>query len=242
MKTFIIGPWRFSPTLWPTLAALVTVLLTGWLGHWQTNRAEEKQALQDRLDGLANQTRSRMPPLLVKADEFTQRKVEVFGVFLNEKTIFIDNRVYRKRPGYHVITPLRINGSDILVAINRGWAAADPRREILPKVPELIGTQAVQGIAVKPLARVYELSHENVVGPVKQNIALDRLLAEWGMALQPVVLQQTNDTGDGLVRDWPRPDTGADTHRAYALQWYVMAAVGLILWLSLNLRKTHDSE
>jgi surfeit locus 1 family protein len=62
------------------------------------------------------------------------------------------------------------------------------------------------------------------------------------MPLQPVVVQQTGDVPDGLVRDWARPDTGADTHRAYALQWYVMSIAGLVLWIVLNLRKNRDSR
>jgi surfeit locus 1 family protein len=242
MKAITVGSFRFSPTRWPTLAALVFIILTIWLGQWQTRRGDEKQTIQDRLDGLAHAPVVSLPPRTVVAEEFAQRKIEVRGEYLNEKTIFIDNRVYRSRPGYHVITPLRISGGDLLVAVNRGWIAADPRRVNLPRVPGPAGVQTVQGIAVRPLDRVYELSHENVTGPVKQNLALDRLRLEWGMALQPVVLQQTNDTADGLIRDWPRPDAGTDTHRAYALQWYVMAAVGFILWIALNLRKIRDNE
>lgn len=241
MKAIKTGNWKFIPTRWPTFGAIIFILLTMWLGQWQTRRAEEKQAIQDRTDALANAPFFLLPQSPVVAEEYVQRPIEVRGEFLNEKTIFIDNRLYRSRPGYHVITPLRMTGSDMLVAINRGWVASNPRREILPNVPADIGVQVIQGIAVKPLDRAYELTPEQTVGPVKQNIALDRLRVEWAARLQPVVLQQTSDSGKGLVRDWPRPDAGADTHRAYALQWYVMAAVGMILWITLNLRKSVDS-
>jgi len=243
MKAIKAGNWKFSATRWPTIGALVFITLTMWLGEWQTHRAEEKQAIQDRLDALANEPFVLLPLVPVAVEEFVQRRIEVRGEFLDEKTIFIDNRVYRGRPGYQVITPLRLTGSDMLVAINRGWVASNPRREILPNVPADIGVQVIQGIAVKPLDRTYELTLEQTAGPVKQNIALDRLRVEWAARLQPFVLQQTSDAaGKGLVRDWPRPDAGADTHRAYALQWYVMAAVGVILWLTLNLRKSVDGE
>lgn len=219
----------------------IFVMLTLWLGHWQTRRAGEKQVIQDRLDELANVPPISIPAKLVGAQALAQHRVEVRGTYLNEKTVFIDNRVYRNRPGYHVITPMQISGTGILIAINRGWVPADPRREILPRVPAFQDEQTVRGVAVKPLERAYELSGPVAAGPVKQNLALDRLGEEWGMPLQPVVVQQTGEVPDGLVRDWMRPDAGADTHRAYALQWYVMSIAGLMLWIVLNLRKTRDS-
>ncbi len=50
-------------------------------------------------------------------------------------------------------------------------------------------------------------------------------------------MQQTNDAGDGLVRAWPRPDLGVDKHKAYALQWYVLAALTVILYVVLNIER-----
>ncbi|MFM9968519.1 MAG: SURF1 family protein [Burkholderiales bacterium] len=240
--TIRFGAWHFDPTRWPTIIAIIFVAITLALGQWQTRRAEQKQSIQDRVDALATAPVLILPAKLVAADEFAQRIIEARGEFLEDKTIFIDNRVYKKRAGYHVITPLRLEGGNVLVAINRGWTPANPRREILPSIAASPGRQVIRGIAGKPLYGVYELSHDNTPGPVKQNVSLDRLRAEWGMPLQPIVLFQTNVSGDGLVRDWPRPDAGADTHRAYSLQWYAMAVMGVLLWVSLNLRKTHDAK
>jgi surfeit locus 1 family protein len=55
--------------------------------------------------------------------------------------------------------------------------------------------------------------------------------------LQPVIVQQHNDLGDGLVRNWPRPDARIDVHRAYALQWFAMSAAIVILYLVLYVRR-----
>jgi cytochrome oxidase assembly protein ShyY1 len=40
-----------------------------------------------------------------------------------------------------------------------------------------------------------------------------------------------------LVRDWALPTLGIERHRAYALQWFSMAAVILILYVVLNVRR-----
>lgn len=237
VKAITVGRWRFEPKLWPSLAAAVFVLLTLSLGEWQTQRAQEKLELRARIEALAASPVVALPARAIEASEFAQRQIEVRGVFIADKTIFIDNRVYRMQPGYHVVTPLRISGGNSHVAINRGWVAADPRREVLPRVDTPAGEQVLQGIAVIPPERVYELAPDTAPGPVKQSLVLDRLRAQWAIALEPIVMLQTSSAADSLVRDWPRPDAGVNTHLAYALQWYVMAAVGVLLWVSINLRK-----
>ena len=36
---------------------------------------------------------------------------------------------------------------------------------------------------------------------------------------------------DGLLRDWPAPDFGIETHRIYMVQWYAFALLAAGLWL-----------
>jgi surfeit locus 1 family protein len=35
---------------------------------------------------------------------------------------------------------------------------------------------------------------------------------------------------DGLLRDWPAPDFGIETHRIYMVQWYAFAVLAAALW------------
>ena len=70
------------------------------------------------------------------------------------------------------------------------------------------------------------------------------LFAAWaGRMPAPLVVRQTVEPAyaDGLVRDWNQPGTGVDRHRAYALQWFTMAAVALGAWLWLTLRRRPSS-
>ena len=56
-----------------------------------------------------------------------------------------------------------------------------------------------------------------------------------GLALQPVFLEQHSELGDGLLRDWPKPDFGIDRHTSYAMQWYLIAALAVVLFFSLSI-------
>ena len=49
----------------------------------------------------------------------------------------------------------------------------------------------------------------------------------------PVVVEATAAPvpDDGLVRAWPAPDFGIETHRIYMVQWYAFALLAAVLWL-----------
>ena len=132
-----------------------------------------------------------------------------------------------------------LEGGQVALLVNRGWVAAGSRREVLPAIETPAGLQQLEGIAVVPTARFVELGKDAAAadGRVWQNLTLERSRAATGLDLQPVVMQQTNDTKDGLERAWEPPNLGADKHRSYALQWYSIAVLILVLYVLLNFRK-----
>lgn len=241
MTGIYLGSYRFAPRLVPSLAAILFCVLTVALGNWQTRRAEEKTVLQQRLDAYTVLPPLELGQLRVKPSEWVDHRVSVRGRFSPEQTVFIDNRVREGIPGYYVVTPLRITGGDMHVLVNRGWIAAGSRREHLPTVNTPEGTVAIEGIAAVPLAHPYELAPDAKSGPLRQNLVPERMEAETGLAMQPVVVLQTSPASDGLMHEWPKPDAGVDMHRAYALQWYVMAALAAVSWIVLNLRRTVET-
>jgi surfeit locus 1 family protein len=77
---------------------------------------------------------------------------------------------------------------------------------------------------------------------VRQNLALERIASEAGLRLQPLVIQQTSDADDGLVRAWERPDSGVNTHRAYAVQWYALALLTVIVYVALGFHSVRPAD
>jgi surfeit locus 1 family protein len=115
-------------------------------------------------------------------------------------------------------------------------------REALPTPPTPAGTVRLEGMAVDPRTRFFELGDATPQGRVWQNLDFERYAQTSALRLQPVVLQQTSDTADGLRRDWPRPDTGVDTHVSYAFQWYSLATTLAVLWLVMNVRRDRSGS
>lgn len=229
--------WQFRPGPLMTIATLAFCALTVALGLWQTRRAAEKESLQAMLDRRTAEPPLMLPPVPAAWDAVAMRRVSARGEYADRFGILLDNKVHRGRVGYEVVTPLRIAGSNLHVLVNRGWVAAGRTRDDLPQVPVMAGPQAVEGIAVGPAERVYELGADTPRNAVWQHLVLERYRAWSGLELAPFVLQQTNEAGDGLIREWARPDTGAHRHRGYALQWFSFTALAVVLYVVLNTKR-----
>lgn len=240
--TLPLGRWQFRPGVWPTLAALALAVLTFSLGNWQMDRAAYKQSLQARIDVGERYPVWRIGTDKVAKAQILYRRVEAQGRFDPRYEILLDNRIHNGVAGYHVLTPLKISGGQRAVLVNRGWVPVGNSRNVLPVTPVATAQVKITGLAVAPETRYFELGGTVPQGRVWQNLDFARYAAWSGLDLQPFVLQQSNDSGDGLIRDWPRPDTGVTTHLSYAMQWYGLSATLVVLWLVLNLTRKEISD
>jgi len=211
------------------------VALTIALGNWQRHRAAEKDALRAQLDASMSQVPLDLAVLPENAAASRFRPVRVQGTFDAAHQLLLDNKVHAGRVGYDVVTPLRIASSGAYVLVDRGWIAQGASRAQLPKVDPPPGPTIVDGRINLP-ARYFELTTGTAAGPVVENLDIGRIAAKSGLVLAPFVIEQTGE-GDGLLRDWPAPDFGAEQNRSYMLQWYAFAGIALVLWLTVNWRR-----
>jgi len=209
----MLAGYSFRPRLWAwALVALGCVVFVS-LGNWQTRRAEEKRALAASL-----------------------QPVSVVGVFVAQYTVFLEDKVRHGRNGYEVLTPLKASGADRYVLVDRGWMPADPRRADVPQVRTPSGEVRVEGAALERLPQALKLESEEG-RTVRRNLDVPAFAAEIRLPLQPGVIEQHNALDDGLDRDWPAHDAGAEQSESYALQWYSFAALAAVLGLVFSFRK-----
>lgn len=222
-------------------AALVAVLVPIFvsLGLWQWNKAAGKEARQSLLDARDREPSMPLSATLADGESLRYRRMTVRGRYEPRYQILIDNRIHQERAGYHVVTPLKIEGSEMRVLINRGWVPATADRR-LPAVETPVGTVDLVATAVVPGTRFFTLASEPVTGSwqvVWQNLDFNRYREAVGIPLQPVVLQLAPDSGGaGFVRDWPRPDERIERHIGYAWQWFGFAVATVGIWLFFLLR------
>ena len=203
---------RFRPPWWGVLLAAAGCAAGIALGEWQSRRAEEKRAAAG-------------------APSFVLR-----GEFVPRNTVFLDNKLRRGRPGYEVVQPFRIAG-DGTVLVNRGWVAAGPSRAQLPQVRTPAGEVRLEGVRRDHFARAYEPSSAKPEGSVWANVTPERFTSATGVALESWVFEQHSALDDGLMRDWPAAEPGAEKNEAYAFQWYSLAVLSVALLVVLGFKR-----
>jgi surfeit locus 1 family protein len=226
------------------IAALVGIVLTASLGFWQWGRGEQRTALHEAMAARARSAPVTTAELLAArgADPaLLHRPVTVRGSWLADRTVFLDNRQMNAVPGFYVVTPLRIEASQAVVLVQRGWAPRNfTRREALPPVQTPPGVIELKGRLAPPPAKLYAFDTEEK-GPIRQNLDLARFRAETGLPLLELSVQQAGPASEGLLRQWPQAGSGAEKNYGYAFQWWALSALIAILyvWFQLVLPRRH---
>jgi surfeit locus 1 family protein len=223
--------YSFRPRGWALALALSACAAGIALGNWQERRAEEKRAVGARIDNALHSAPREIPTSPIDSREFVLQAVAARGQFVPERTVLLDNKLRHGRLGYEVITPLRL-GPRMHVLVNRGWIAREHRSEL--RTPR--GEVRISGLALEHLPRVLKLG-DAPKGDTRQTLDIAEFAAETGLELQPIIIEEHAGPDDGLVREWPRPDLGIEKHEAYALQWYALAALAVVLVIVLSIRR-----
>ena len=223
----------------PTVAAAVLFALLCSLGFWQLDRAAGKEAALARFEAarstVLDETVFGREPV-----EFT--RVDLDGRYDPAHQFLQDNRTWRGRSGYHVLTPFR-TASHGAVLVNRGWVPADPDRSSLPEIAAPRGPVRLEGTVRLPREDLFVLGDTGYSAPgwprVVQRVELDTMqhslgypLADWLVALDPAAPH-------GYLREWKAtPGLTPDRHRGYAFQWFALAAALFAIWLAVNLKRS----
>ena len=151
-----------------TVSALLVIAIGCGAGIWQLGRAQTKIALAANL--LARQ---QMPILNANAgpwtlEEASERRMIARGQYIPEAAIWLDNRPRPMPPagstnaqsGFYLMMPLRLEGGNEILWINRGWAPRNnENRETLPPVKTPNKVVNIEGVVFAHPGRVLSLIH-----------------------------------------------------------------------------------
>lgn len=199
-----------------------------------------KEALQTQFDRRLREAPVALPPRIADPEAWRYRRVKLTGSFDARYQILLDNQVNEGIAGYHVITPLRVEGGPH-VLVNRGWIAAPADHYTLPAFATPTGEQEIVGYLWLPPSKFFTLEKpgsDEKWQPVWQNMDVQRYARAVPFAIQPFVVRlDPQSAGGGFVRDWPRPAERMEMHVGYAYQWFGFALALVIIYLVVNFRK-----
>lgn len=216
-----------------TVSACLAIGVTASLGRWQLSRAAEKQALQAVVEAQSAKPLLNADDLRNSSDiaPFLHQRARVRGFWVKDATIFLENRPMNGRVGFIVLTPLVMYSGGKTIVVQRGWVPRDFQdRGRVPYVETPVGMVEIEGRMALPPSKLYEPGVSSV-GAIRQNVNMALYQAETGLQLMPLTLQQTGEASAGLLRDWQAVNLGMERNRGYALQWFGLSGLVVVLYL-----------
>jgi surfeit locus 1 family protein len=235
------GRYRFRVAPMPTLAVLILLPTLVGLGFWQLDRAAQKRAIQAEYDARSRDAHVQLGSSVQAPEELRFYRVIVKGTYDTAYEVLIDNRIRKGQAGYHVITPLRVTGSDVRVLVNRGWVPIGRTRTELPRLDTPEAIVEITGVATVPHEKTFMLASPPPLSEgwqrVWQHMDMKRYTAAVPFPIQPVVvLLDAQSPAGGFAREWARLDAGIAVHKGYAFQWFALAATLLVVYVAFNVR------
>ncbi len=239
---FTMGRITFAPRWVPTLAALVFFPLLLWLGMWQWQRAEYKQALLDHYNQQSGQGPLTLAEALKDPEGFRYFPLKAQGHYLSQHQFLQDNQFYEHQVGYYVLTPF-ITDTQQVILVNRGWI---PKTLPLKALELPANTVTIEGRVGTMPSRTFHLG-ENLLSQtawprVIQVLKGPELSSTLGQKLEPIVFLLNPSETSGFARNWQPTGLSPEKHRGYALQWFAFATLLVVLFLVLNIKKRGKHE
>ena len=226
----------------PTVVALIVAGTTAWLGFWQSGRALEKEAIELRHDARREAAKIDITGAAVDAAALDGRLVVARGEFLADATVYWDNQFAGRVAGFAVVTPLRLNGGENVLLVNRGVVVPGADRSQLPPVSTPAGLVTVQGRAYLAPRRTVELAGNTDTKRLWQNLTPEKFAERSKLNVHGFLLREAPDDAPtdagamgALLReaDIPHPfDAGMTSakHRGYAFQWFSLSVLVCVLF------------
>ncbi len=238
---------RLRPAQWGfAFLTLIIGAVCIRLGFWQLDRLNERQQrnaeIQAELDRpIVDLVSDAVPP-----DGLAYRRLRARGTFDPAHEIILSNRSYSGQAGVHLVTPLRLDGMDAAVLVDRGWIPASQASGEARNGFALSGTVELVGVG-RPSQG--EPSIAWLADPTRgpdtpaldswRFLSLPGIQAQMPYPLLPVILEVAEPFGGQPL---PKPQTELDlsegSHMSYAIQWFAFAAIALLGGAAWMVRST----
>lgn len=219
-----------------TLLALAAVGVLIRLGVWQLERLEQRRAFNARVSAQISQPVLELTGEDLQADltQMEYRPVRVSGSYNPTGEVALRNQYWNDQWGVHLVTPLKIAGSELAILVDRGWIPGEAYQSGDWSQFNEPGQVTVSGILRLSQERA-ELGRRSDPARAAGESALrtwnfiniPRLQEQITAPLLPVYVQQAPDPSRTSLphRFQPELDLSEGPHMGYAIQWFIFAAI-----------------
>lgn len=240
MSSVFANRFLFTPKF--ALPLILLVIICTNLGIWQLVRAHENTALL-QLYQERSQSKPLEPIALDRANnDYRYFPIELNGYFDNDHTFLVDNKIYQGQAGYEVITPFKSNSTTKAILVDRGWISqAAGGRHDLPTIDPITTPVTISGI-IFPQPGYFSIGslydEKNAQWPlVMQHIDIPAFAHALNSDLYPYILMLNAQSPYGFPHDWDPANLLSGKHLMYAVQWFVAAAIFLIVFFMVGIHR-----
>ena len=215
-----------------TVLVIIGVFILIRLGIWQLNRLEERRAFNQHY---LNQISAATIDLNSDSDEenltdMEYRSVQVSGYYDFKNEIFLQNQAWQNQPGYRVVTPLVVEGTNKSVFIDRGWIALNDKETINQIDSNYDDLQEIKGIIRLSKSgsdfQSNRNSNENSQSDLFLYVNLDILNLRINGDGLPVYIQIADDNDNQKpYSELSEIEISEGPHMGYAIQWFFFASL-----------------
>lgn len=207
------------------------------LGIWQLDRLAQRRAFNERVFAQIAQPRLDLNNEFDNPDlvNMEYRPVVVTGHYDHSQEVSLLNQVWGNHYGVHLLTPLKILGSEQSVLVDRGWVPVEGEtaKDDNWEAYEESGVVEVHGvIRASQSAPDYGRRTDPVTAPGERLRTwyfanVNRIDEQTSYSLLPVYVQQAPDPAWTRmpIRSEPDLDLSEGPHLGYAFQWFTFAAL-----------------
>lgn len=228
---------RFKPHWVMTLLTILAMALFMRLGFWQLQRADEKKHMIASLNAFSQQTPTHWRPGNPLPEQY--QPIHVQGHYLPAR-LLLDNQHYQHQFGYDVVSPLVLADGHV-VLVDRGWIAGDVMRRILPAIETPSGLIQLVGSVYYPSNKNWILGQpleKKEAGLAVVELLDTHLISQFlHKSVYPFIIRLEKQAANGYIREWAVVAMPPQRHYGYALQWFAIALLVLILFIALNIKK-----
>jgi len=225
---------KFNPGVRITIFFVIFAVVFFSLGIWQIERGQTKTQIMSEFENKLTKE-----PIYLNAESKKWDRVLVSGRWENKKQLLIDNVIHQGIAGYKVLTPLRIDETNKLILVDRGWIKQNKFRDQLPDIQIPDDFESVSGTLEQPelgLVLSDELISNNWP-KISQTKNVEVISKAYTEEIFPMILLADPLLKNSLeyIKITPTNMTPIK-HYGYSSQWFLMFIVlcFMYIWYGLS--------
>lgn len=237
-----------------SVLSLSFILLFVKLSIWQYDRSIEKSQIIAKTQNISKDINNNLETLnnikiINKSDNYSL--IKLYGSWDNQKSLILANQYHNHKLGFNLITPFIINNQHA-VLVNRGWfntldlttsnnliTIKDNSHKIYITgiVNNSNSNQYIMGdnLSKIPPEKLVKTPVKNSKDYIKyqiQKIDLENknILNLFPYQLSKKYIKLISPKDQGLILDWQWTNISPEKHKAYSLQWLLLAITTVLLY------------